>query len=473
MTEADLQRLRDQGAICGGGDAERQYELALPDADERVGYLNLDSPTVPDWKWVYESMFTRLSVRLPFSPFVQDLLSRCYVAPSQLHPNSWAAVWSFELREYFKVRPVQGHHPFWLTLEGEHRFPTYWNFGAGPSVLTKVTYDVLSPEDKDIASVLWHLFGERPLNPRDVMGDLEACRTYIVEMAGGLTSLSRLKAAMDQEEGSSASPANPASNPAVDSRAVSQEVVSSGVRVGARASPGPVSSPEVVVVTAVEASWKRKRPEEPSSETFREEGVVPTVMDRRFDASGFIDQHLMPGTEPFFYDCDVSFQAKSVYHALLRSAVIVRKAEPVMAQVDLLDKKLRHSQAEVAKLKELFEAAEVAREKAVKSSEEAGAEILRLSEVETSLLSQLSAERQRASDAGSQAAVILGELEVLKAKVAALKKEKAELLVDAKGAIVATEKTMRAQASVLAPGADVSVMGAFKTVRDGQIVDLA
>ncbi|RYQ94257.1 hypothetical protein Ahy_B08g089144 isoform A [Arachis hypogaea] len=255
-------------------------------------------------------------------------------------------------------------------------------------------------------------------------------------------------------------------------RPVSQEVISSGVRTDAQVSPGLANSPEVVVVTAAEASRKRKRPEDPSSETFEEEGLVPSVMDRRFDAPGFIDQHLMPGTEPFFYGCDVSFQAKSVYRALLRSAVVVRKAEPMMAQVGLLDKKLRHSQAEMVKLKEKLEAAEVAREKAVKSSEEAGAEILRLSEVETSLLSQLCEEQLKASNAGSQAAVLLGELEALKAEVAALKREKMELLADAKDAITATEETMKAQALVLAPGVDVSVMGAFKTVRDGQIADL-
>ncbi|XLT57319.1 hypothetical protein HN873_049923 [Arachis hypogaea] len=276
---------------------------------------------------------------------------------------------------------------------------------------------------------------------------------------------------MAQEEGSS-SPATPVSNPAVESQPVSQEVISSGARADTQVSPGPANSPEVVVVTAAEASRKRKRPEDPSSETFEDEGLVPSVMDRRFDAPGFIDQHLMPGTEPFFDGCDVSFQAKSVYRALLRSAVVVRKAEPVMAQVGLLDKKLRHSHAEVAKLKGELEAAEAARERAVKSSEEAGSEILRLAEVETSLLSQLAEERQRASDVGSQAAMLLAESEALKAEVAALRREKTELLADAKDAIAATEETMRAQASVLAPGVDVSVMGAFKTVRDGQIVDL-
>ena len=75
MTEGDLQRLRDQGAICGGGEEEGRYELVLPEVDEMVCYLNLDLPTVPDWMWVYESLFTRLGMRLPFSPLVQALLS--------------------------------------------------------------------------------------------------------------------------------------------------------------------------------------------------------------------------------------------------------------------------------------------------------------------------------------------------------------------------------------------------------------
>ncbi|XLT58943.1 hypothetical protein HN873_051547, partial [Arachis hypogaea] len=57
------------------------------------------------------------------------------------------------------------------------------------------------------------------------------------------------------------------------------------------------------------------------------------------------------------------------------------------------------------------------------------------------------------------ATVLLGEVDTLKAEFAALKREKGELLADVKDAIVATEETMRAQALVLAPGVDVSVMG--------------
>ncbi|QHO07345.1 uncharacterized protein DS421_14g462850 [Arachis hypogaea] len=502
MTEADLQWLRDEGAVCGGGDAERHYEFSVPGVDERVCYTNLDSPTVSDWLWVYEVMFTRLGVRLPFSPFIQQLLSRCSVAPSQLHPNSWAAIRTFELvceflellvsvnvflflflctlptkegkykkgymsfraqphrrvfglyedsfhgfkSGYFKVRPAAGHHPFWLTLEGGRRFPTYWNFGAGPSVLTRVTQDFLTAEDRDVALVSWQFFEERPLNPRDVMGDPVACRAYVVEIAGGLTTLARLKAQLSQGTSSGGTSSTPNSRPTDDTRVVAEDLVltEGGTDGSGR---GVEADDDVVVLSPEGASRKRKRSEDVDSENMVEgDGAVPSVVDRRFDAPAFIDEYLMPGTEDFFR---------------------------------LLDKKFRQSQAEVARLKGLLADAESARERAVKSSEESGAEILRLSEVETSLLSQLGEERRKASNVESWAAVLLadvgtlkGEVDGLKAEVVVLKEEKAVLLADVKEVVAATEETMRAQALVLVPGADVSVMGAFKTVRDDEIVDL-
>ncbi|KAL4293763.1 hypothetical protein AHAS_Ahas18G0160600 [Arachis hypogaea] len=93
----------------------------------------------------------------------------------------------------------------------------YWNFGAVGMYLTRVTYEILSPENKDIADVLWSNFVEWPLNSRDVMGDPEMCRTYIVQMADGLTQLARLKDALVQEESGEAPPSTPQSRPQVDS----------------------------------------------------------------------------------------------------------------------------------------------------------------------------------------------------------------------------------------------------------------
>ncbi|XLU24994.1 hypothetical protein S245_061060, partial [Arachis hypogaea] len=83
------------------------------------------------------------------------------------------------------------------------------------------------------------------------------------EMAGGLTTLARLKAAMDQEVASS--PSTPSSRPADDSRTVSQEVASPKAGGDVQVALGLVTSgvdEEVVVVSASSASRKRKKLEE-------------------------------------------------------------------------------------------------------------------------------------------------------------------------------------------------------------------
>ncbi|MED6146382.1 hypothetical protein PIB30_033993 [Stylosanthes scabra] len=52
LSQEYLDELKLSGVIFGGGDLEGQYkvEAALP--GDRVCYLNLDHPTVPNWLWV-------------------------------------------------------------------------------------------------------------------------------------------------------------------------------------------------------------------------------------------------------------------------------------------------------------------------------------------------------------------------------------------------------------------------------------
>ncbi|MED6194740.1 hypothetical protein PIB30_031380 [Stylosanthes scabra] len=50
----------------------------------------------PHFLWVYRELFTRLGMRLPFSDFQRDVMTRCRVAVSQLHLNGWGFILAFE-----------------------------------------------------------------------------------------------------------------------------------------------------------------------------------------------------------------------------------------------------------------------------------------------------------------------------------------------------------------------------------------
>ena len=47
--------------------------------------------------FMYQTVFKRVGVRLPFTPFERELLTELNTAPAQLHPNSWAFVRGFQI----------------------------------------------------------------------------------------------------------------------------------------------------------------------------------------------------------------------------------------------------------------------------------------------------------------------------------------------------------------------------------------
>ncbi|MED6136588.1 hypothetical protein PIB30_057426 [Stylosanthes scabra] len=168
----------DHHEFCTDRVERERYQVIAPSSEDRACYVN---PTGVSCIFVYESIFTKIDVWVPFTEFQVEVLSEYEVAPSQIHPKSWGFIRAFEVicREfvcptslniflylfkltkpfskdkqqwlslrahqgrkvfdmneesvrdfknlYFKVVPQPGTHPFWIDGEGEYRFPLSWN----------------------------------------------------------------------------------------------------------------------------------------------------------------------------------------------------------------------------------------------------------------------------------------------------------------------------------------------------------
>ena len=72
---------------------------------DRVCHGRENAPV--DFFFVYSTLFVDLHVTLPFDNFTIGVLRTLNVAPTQLHPNSWAALQAFRvLCRLFKLEPT-------------------------------------------------------------------------------------------------------------------------------------------------------------------------------------------------------------------------------------------------------------------------------------------------------------------------------------------------------------------------------
>ncbi|MED6155574.1 hypothetical protein PIB30_006442 [Stylosanthes scabra] len=155
-----------------------RYRVVAPDPQDRVCHVDLESESC---FFLYEAIFTKVGIHIPFTEFEIEVLRGCEITPSQIHPNSWGFIRAFEVicREfgvptsigvfhhlfkltkpfskekqqwlsfranqnmkvfemleesvrdfkclYFKVVPQPTTSPFWLDGEGKHRFSLSWN----------------------------------------------------------------------------------------------------------------------------------------------------------------------------------------------------------------------------------------------------------------------------------------------------------------------------------------------------------
>ncbi|MED6205865.1 hypothetical protein PIB30_021657 [Stylosanthes scabra] len=95
VVESDsLLEFRRNFPLMEDSGAEGDYVLEAAGPSDRVPFRAGEEG--PHFMWVYQELFTRLQMRLPFSDFQRDVMTRCRVAVSQLHLNGWGFILAFE-----------------------------------------------------------------------------------------------------------------------------------------------------------------------------------------------------------------------------------------------------------------------------------------------------------------------------------------------------------------------------------------
>ncbi|MED6180382.1 hypothetical protein PIB30_009735 [Stylosanthes scabra] len=82
VDEELLASFREAHAVYVTVSEESRYELVAPSSEERVCYYNIGHPEERHFIYMYECLFSKLGVRVPFTQFEQDVLYECHVAPT-------------------------------------------------------------------------------------------------------------------------------------------------------------------------------------------------------------------------------------------------------------------------------------------------------------------------------------------------------------------------------------------------------
>ncbi|MED6159416.1 hypothetical protein PIB30_042191, partial [Stylosanthes scabra] len=95
VVESDsLPEFRRNFPLMEDSGAKGDYVLEAAGPSDRVPFRAGEEG--PHFLWVYQEFFTRLMMRLPFSDFQREVMTRCRVAVSQLHLNGWGFILAFE-----------------------------------------------------------------------------------------------------------------------------------------------------------------------------------------------------------------------------------------------------------------------------------------------------------------------------------------------------------------------------------------
>ncbi|MED6223015.1 hypothetical protein PIB30_069952 [Stylosanthes scabra] len=478
LSQGYLDEMKLSRVIFGGGDLERRYQVEAARPGGRVCYLNLDYPIVPNWLWVNEVMFTEFGVRVPFSDFRQrllNLLTESLELPQDpkvflylftffslntegktkkgymsVRPGKYRKI--FGLYEdsfhdfkghFFKIFPVGEHFPFWLSLEGQGRFPPYLSQDASMDYVP-VTYKGLNVDQKDTADILVKLFFD--LKPKTVLSNPSEARKAILGMAGNEVTLERLRRLI--RPGSSRSmPAVSVPAPGASKHPTDPQLASAS---GTPVFPEGVARPCLGKRLADDTSAYPKRPRV-SVGTIREF----CSMDHSFDASSFIENNLLGprAQEPRLTAAD-QWEGRCVKLNGDLKALNLQMVEAEKEKLAAEQAKVK-AESDLKSLPGKLEALRKERDQETERRKDREAELGR--EIQD-LRNLVSDEKARADKA--------------EASLVELEKDREELVQMAEDSVVATERALKAQVSLLLSNFDVSQLGAFEVIVDGKIVDL-
>ncbi|MED6217469.1 hypothetical protein PIB30_018105 [Stylosanthes scabra] len=192
-------------------------------------------------------------------------------------------------------------------------------------------------------------------------------------------------------------------------------------------------------------------------------------MDRSFDAFGYIESNFLgPRAVEALRDYDPMESIRWAEWAMLRSAKIVKSIVPRLTIADQWENRCAKLTGELKMLTQ---------QKAGIEKEKVEAEKAK-SKVEEDLAASLTAAKEK--DAGFLANLELAKKKLLEEKsradkaessLAATEQASQGLIKLAEDSVKATEDALKEQVLVLAPDFDVFLLGAWKEVVDGQIVD--
>ncbi|MED6111276.1 hypothetical protein PIB30_051046 [Stylosanthes scabra] len=401
-----------------------KYKLEVPNVNERICFINHRAGDVSDWLWFYDYLFTRVVIRIPLTSFQQEILRQSGVAPSQLHPNSWAFIRSFELvcqalglpvswrlfffffkliapknanmddsgrgflsfrahgkmkifdfsdesssfkEMYFKVFGAPKTQPFFLDSEKKARFHLFWCMGYRSP---RPGANELSEKEKNAVSLVQTIWGKEHLAIKNLMCDNETAKKAILE-----------------------------------------------------------HSP----------SKKRKRVQKEAAE---ESSNSLNLLERGFDPIPFIDQYLMTSeTEKGLVDLEADDRLMRVQRMLLRVIVYCRDVQ--------------RENAEVPRLPTLLSKKE-------ESNKSLGS---RVTDLEFEDEKRALEEGKRATE--KKVTELLASLKKAQEDLASMEKMKEEAETLAMNGVSEIEENVVEQVRLLAPGVDFSKVSAYNNVVDG------